>query len=591
MCMSTYSRTYWWPRRKSYERTIPIETLRKYSTDVAENKVYDTSQDTPFLDGFPERLIREGLPERLKRQGIRKKDLAIEDILGTSAESKTYAEPFQGPPEKEEEHIEDHSVESAQTEVGNHGEGLQEQAHDNLDMFEDLTSNARASVPNPITEQDATPAGASLQPAVQGHGTPAESPKIDEIGINEAAESVLQPVLNPVAETLPMSANPLATNIHILGAGQFGKYIAHSLAAIPHAPPVTLLLHSPALMKQWEHEGSAIGVLRDGQLALQSGINVEFSGSYEHYEQDRGHGRKPHYSPGDGIIHNLVVTTDGFATLPALAAIMHRIRPSTSICFLQDGMGIVNKVNETLFTDPRTRPHLAVGDISHKLTPTERVFTVIERETGDISVSALIETAKTRNEYSTFPRERPWVRRMDGIIGPFKYLLRTLTRSPKLNVQALPGPEFHLKRLQDLAINAAFGPLSVVYDCPSEQLLKNYHVRQTMQLHLAETSLILRSLPELQMEPKLGSHFSALRLEKILVATIRSMGAGNTTQMLQAVRAGKKTDVDFFNGYLVNRAKELGLPCPHNEMLLAVVKAKQTVSSRKDEWFIPIQDE
>ena len=89
---------------------------------------------------------------------------------------------------------------------------------------------------------------------------------------------------------------------------------------------------------------------------------------------------------------------------------------------------------------------------------------------------------------------------------------------------------------------------------------------------------------------KIDDRFSAQRLERMCFSTIKSTRE-NTSTMLQDVRAGKKTGIEFYNGYLVSRAMELGLACPHNEMLLAMVKAKQAVGSRKDEWHIPIRDE
>jgi len=380
-----------------------------------------------------------------------------------------------------------------------------------------------------------------------------------------------------------------STTIHVLGATRHGKYIAHSLAGLPHAPPVILLLHTHDLMRRWNEEGAAVRVLRQGKLTVQSGIEVEFSGDYES-SGFQGHVPIRRYDQNDSAIHHLVVTTDAFATLPALAAIVHRIRPWTSICFLQDGMGIIDQINTTLFPDPMRRPHYALGNISHKLTPTEKTFTVIEREAGNTSLSILMRATKRQDHFLSVPQDQPLIRRLDNSWGPFLYLLRTLTRSPQLKAHARNRPDFHMEQLEKLAVNAVLGPLSVLYDCPNDQLLNNYNVKRTMRLVLQETSLILRSLPEISRVARIDCRFSVKKLERIVFSTIKNT-RGNTTTMLQLVKAGRRTGVEFWNGYLISRAKELDMACPHNEMLLAMVQAKQAVSSRKDEWFIPVRDE
>jgi 2-dehydropantoate 2-reductase len=596
--LSTHSRTYWWSRRKHYECAHGNLRLcsstrfhrgyhRGYNTEAAERRIYDTPQDIPFLDGFPERLIREGLPGRLKREGIRKRELAIEDILRPPSERKSGGEPSQEVAEEHKESLEDQ-------------EATPPDPSAEVDMF---------SVLGPAIDEYAKPTETPFNSILEESARPVETLLDDEMGILDEPEQVSEPLPRALEDQISTDENKFSqltathspvehrlelehetsSTIHVLGATRFGKYIAHSLAGLPHAPPVTLLLHTNGLMRRWEEEGAAIRVLREGKLTVQSEIEVEFSGDFES-RGFQGHSPRGRYSSNDSIIHNLVVATDGFATLPALTAIVHRLRPWTSICFLQDGMGIIDKINSNLFPDPMRRPHYALGNMSHKLTPTERFFTLIEREAGDVSLSVLMRTTKPRDQFLGVPQERPLVRRLDGGWARFVYLLRTLTRSPELKARALSRPDFHMEQLEKLAVNAALGPLSVLYDCPNDQLLNNYNVRHTMRLVLQETSLILRSLPEISRVARIHDRFSAQRLERIFFSTIRTTRE-NTSAMLQDVRAGKRTGIDFYNGYLVSRAMELGIACPHNEMLLAMVKAKQVVGSRKDEWHIPIRDE
>ncbi|OPY54330.1 MAG: 2-dehydropantoate 2-reductase [Methanosaeta sp. PtaU1.Bin112] len=56
------------------------------------------------------------------------------------------------------------------------------------------------------------------------------------------------------------------------------------------------------------------------------------------------------------------------------------------------------------------------------------------------------------------------------------------------------------------------------------------------------------------------------------VRSIISKNAANTTSMYQDVIKGKRTEIDSFNGYVVEQAKKHGLSVPVNEMLYAIIK-------------------
>jgi len=583
-CLSSHSRTYWWPRRKRCERAqsylSSARSQRGYSTQAAEGTIYDTlydtPQDIPFWDGFPERLIREGLPRRLKREDVRKQKPPLEDILARPTE--------EGAPD----------VEITEQEIEGHKGLLDHQRAISDISMKDApnrdTSTAVAHSPETIVQEEQN---------FLHDSTTAPEPIADVIDDQPATIELLEN-LKPAAATLPSPEQlldvekPRSSTIHILGAGRFGKYVAHSVAGLPNAPPVTLLLHTPYLMRRWSEEGASIKILRKGKLIVQSQINVEFSGEIETehrgYQGNQEFGHKRRQSQNTSIIENLIVTTDGFATLPALSAIQHRLRPWSTICFLQNGMGIIDKINDELFPDLSRRPNYALGNISHKIMPTERIFTLIEREAGNVSLSTLVRTSRPRYLSQTGQQEAPLVRRLDSSHEPFLYLMRTLTRSPELRAQTLTRPSFLKNQLQNLVVNAVVGPLSVLYNCPNDQLLESHKVRLTLRLILQETSLIVRSLPEFSRMPEIDKHLSAQRLESVVYSAIKKT-RGNLSGMLQDIKAGRRTHVEFYNGYLVQRAMELGIPCPHNAMLLSMVKAKQIIRRETDELYIPIRND
>lgn len=416
-------------------------------------------------------------------------------------------------------------------------------------------------------------------PPILHHHVLEPEPFSDELPRVDRHENSLQNafhVRDEAAESEVAVENPAARTIHILGTGPIGKFIAHSLAGVPNAPPVTLLMHRPLLIQQWHDEGEAIRLLRNGKLVTKSQFNVELSAKFH----------RDVVQPSTKI-RNIIVATEGYITVSALAAIKHRLGRSSSICFIQDGLGVVDHVNSSIFPDLSTRPNYILGNMSHDLQSTESKFTVVERRAGKINLTMI-------------PREvsAPWTekakglhRRMDfGWAPSSRYLLRTLCRVPELSAIGFKPQDYYKAQLEKLAINSIIGPLSVIYDCPNDQLLHNYQVSRTMKVLLKEISMVLISLPEVSRVAAINKQFSAVRLERLVLSVIGKTGK-NRTSMLQAIRDGEKTNIDFYNGYLLGRAAELGIDCPCLGMIVSMVKGKQAMKSREKNSYIPFQDD
>jgi 2-dehydropantoate 2-reductase len=381
-----------------------------------------------------------------------------------------------------------------------------------------------------------------------------------------------------VVEPEPM----INETIHILGMGTAGKYIAHSLASNPHAPPVTLLMHNNATIQQWYDEGAAIRVLRDGKAHVQSRFSVE-SSALPLSHMDEIMGRKRH-GQVDSVIETLIVTTEPNITTSAISSIKHRLYPSSTICLVGDGLGLMDKINADLFPDRNTRPTYILGCMTHKLASTYQDFTIVEKAPGEITVSKLprITVEKESNG--------PSIRRADFSWSPqSKHLISTLVRSPDMNTRTYGHKSFYKAHLQRLAIGAVIGPLSVAFDCSNDQLLFNYSISQMMHFLLGEISKIITSLPQLRNMPKIQQDFDSVKLEAIVVSAIAQTGK-NISPMLQDVRAGRKTDIAFYNGYLAREAARLGIDCPRNHMLIHMVQGKQAIKSKDNNDYIPFKD-
>lgn len=375
--------------------------------------------------------------------------------------------------------------------------------------------------------------------------------------------------------------------IHILGLGTAGKYIAHSLAALPNGPPITLLMHRSQLMQQWLAEGEAIRIWSNGEYHVRTGFRVESSSRYWTTYSGQPHprfGPNLEYSaePSNTVIETLVVTTDAHTAILALSAIKHRIRNSTTILIMQRGLGIIEALNEIIFPDPRDRPNYILGRISHDLTSTDRHFTVVEKEIGEVQFTLMPRDAESKEGDLSLTTKREnfyWSPQA-------RHLARKMLTAPELSSKALSRKWFLSTQLETLVVGSVIGPLSVAFDCSNNHLLYNYHILQNIRLLLDEICPIVWKFPEFANYKTIKTHFTTGRLERIIKYRLRRTGS-NTTSMLQAVRAGKQTDIDFLNGYLIRRATELGMDCSKNQMLLHLVKSKQAISNREKIMYIP----
>ncbi|KAG4434763.1 hypothetical protein IFR05_009754 [Cadophora sp. M221] len=414
--------------------------------------------------------------------------------------------------------------------------------------------------------------------------------------LNEKAvgEAVRQNNLQAYSD-LKAQPNPehesLNRTIHILGLGATGKYIAHSLAALPFAPPITLLMHRPLMMQHWHDEGAAIHVIKGGDIKTRTNFRIESSAGFLRQDSQQrfpGFGPRLEHTaePPSYPIDALIITTEAYRTVSALTAIKHRLGRSSTVFLLNNGLGLVERINERVFTDTYNRPTYILGNMSHDLVSTERHFTLIEKNSGRLECSKLPQVLTSKRG-----RHAPILTRKDfSWSAHASHLVGTLARTPELRTLTLGHKSFYESQFQNLAAGAIIGPLSVVFDCTNDLILYNYNSSRTMKLLLHEISRVIRSLPELQSLPNLEVTFGVRRLEAIIVSKISKTGK-NITTMLQNVRAGNRTNIDYYNGYIERRARELGIDTPRNEMMLHLVRGKSAAKSRELNNYIPFEDD
>ena len=113
-----------------------------------------------------------------------------------------------------------------------------------------------------------------------------------------------------------------------------------------------------------------------------------------------------------------------------------------------------------------------------------------------------------------------------------------------------------------LLINIAINPLTAILDVRNGALLDLPGVPAVMERAVSEAEAVARARGI--VSPCEDA------MEKVR-QVCRATGA-NVSSMLQDVRAGRRTEVDYINGAVVQLGKETGVPTPCNEFLAAMTK-------------------
>ena len=403
-------------------------------------------------------------------------------------------------------------------------------------------------------------------------------------------------------------ATDFLRTIYILGSGNIGKLVAHSLASISHRPPITLFLHHQSLVEEWKKQGECLRIERGSIQDIREGFQVEFNpmvpidqgarldamarsgsvmDSLELEEEVKIHEELSGASGASmkgslNVIYNLIVTVKGYSTVRALRSVAHRLTKDSTILFLQNGMGMLDEVNLKIFPDVETRPTYMIGVTTHGVHQL-KTFTIVHAGTGTIAISVLPRYSVRDSDLS--PQEN----NTRNAWGPSTdYLLRTMTRTPVLAAVGFAPIDLMQLQIEKLAVNAIINPLTVMLDCINGEILYNMAITRVYRLLLSEISFVIRSLPELQNIPNVEMRFSTHRLE-MMVVSIATNTFNNTSSMLADIRAGKETEVDYINGYIVRRGEELGFKCVMNYMVQQMVKGKQQMLYRRDAGYMPLE--
>ena len=240
-------------------------------------------------------------------------------------------------------------------------------------------------------------------------------------------------------------------------------------------------------------------------------------------------------------INVLLVFTKSYDTLPAISQLQHRLKPSSQVILFQNGMGSQQDILKLL---PH-HPIYAASTTEGANRPSKD--TVIYAGKGETWLG-LISRNQTRHNQTA--------------------QLTILLSSSTLKV--ISTPDIWQRLWIKLAINCAINPFTALLNCQNGEI-RDHELFSSRIMPLCQELTLVMSLNKIE----LSAEFIKENVDEVLKKT-----ANNISSMLQDIRAGKQTEIEFINGYIDLVAREHGISLPINLGLLEDVRQESLIKSK-----------
>ncbi|MBO2676196.1 2-dehydropantoate 2-reductase [Shewanella algae] len=297
--------------------------------------------------------------------------------------------------------------------------------------------------------------------------------------------------------------------IGILGIGAIGQLLAQQLAAAGLEPWLLPRANTPSLAEQGEKQ---VYTLELGDQSLQTSFLCLAQDSSKLKQLDL-----------------LLVTVKAYQVEAALEPLLPKLHPDCRILLLHNGLG----PHQSLAAKLNGRP-LSLGTTSQGAL---KLSSNHIRQTG----SGLTQIG-------------------DLIGAPMPEVMKAVL------LNAIPGSQWSdtiLEALwQKLAVNAVINPLTAIHRVNNGALAAPEFE--------GTICAILDELLQVAKQEGIALTFDTLHAR---VKEVIRLTAANSSSMYQDLKHGRKTEIDYINGYLQQRAEQYGLTLPINSELLAQIKA------------------
>ncbi|KAJ7235861.1 ketopantoate reductase PanE/ApbA C terminal-domain-containing protein [Mycena haematopus] len=377
---------------------------------------------------------------------------------------------------------------------------------------------------------------------------------------------------------------------HVAGVGSLGSLVAHHLRRATAATHPIVLLYNK---EKHAHRGpDALHVETSGSVLTTSGFERET------------------YTANETVIDSLFVTTRANSTLHALKELAPRLTQNSTVVLVQNGLAVYDKIVEDLFRIPSQRPHFIFASTTH----VPRFEAAGELETGSYKLThpsrgslefAIVPDPYGRNFEAGFadatlhPSERNG--RLSNLANPeeesyprYRSLRNTvaaLLLADALNARWKPMENLQLVLRRKLAVDCAIHPLTALLNCQTSDIFAAHGSVRIADRICREASAVfgaqIREETRAMVDAAQGQIRGVLGIARLppplepgpLVKHCLRISRNSKTisRMLDAVRKGRRTEIEFLNGYMMQLGKTYGVETPTIETMYDLVNMRRSV--------------
>ncbi|KAH7157891.1 ketopantoate reductase PanE/ApbA C terminal-domain-containing protein, partial [Dactylonectria estremocensis] len=338
-----------------------------------------------------------------------------------------------------------------------------------------------------------------------------------------------------------------AHKIHILGDDVRSRFIAHALCGVYDS--VELLGYRSMPKSRYRNVEPA----QQDRTRRTTWSEPNAAPGHQHVKTDKSH------------IDQLIVTGRGFEAVKAIHSVKDRVDETTSVCLLNDGMGVLEEVRDKVFKDTETTPNFILGHMSHALVYNRNRGSVKELMSGRTVLTQTNPTLDTRD------------------------FLDSLNQVKDLRTQPGSFEKWMRFKLPSMVFTAAVEPVCVLLETPYQAVLENRSAQSMMNQLLSEIVTVVENLPELDGATDLRRFIRGEGLKKWCYQRITGK-ASEPSDLLRRIEKGLQTDIKYQNGFFQRRAKALGIDMPTNSLMVQMVKARRAEAIAKRNSFIAIEE-
>ncbi|MHA2248103.1 MAG: ketopantoate reductase family protein [Candidatus Hodarchaeales archaeon] len=225
------------------------------------------------------------------------------------------------------------------------------------------------------------------------------------------------------------------------------------------------------------------------------------------------------------------VTTKAYDNRAVANSIKGKLSDDTLIFVLQNGMG-----NEEVFC---------------KTFPKNPIFRAITTEAAELIHPGIVK-------HVAFGKTSFGI--ISGQENGYGVEIRNTMNSSGFNAKKTDN--IRLKMWQKLLINATICPLGALLHVPNGKILEKPSISQIFDAILKEgLEVVTRNLPDVD--------FSKTRE---IILKIMEKTKDNRCSMLQDIERGRRTEIDYINGFIVRESRRLGLKAPVNAAIADLIR-------------------